>query len=67
MEKVISIILIIATIYLVMGLLFTTFFLAKGIHKVDEGAHGSPLSFRLIIAPGVIVFWIVLLKKMLNK
>jgi len=38
-------------------------FIVKGVDVVDEGAHGSSLGFRIIIIPGVIVFWIVLLRK----
>lgn len=30
---------------------------------VDEGAHGSGWGFRLIIIPGIVVFWPLLLRK----
>ncbi len=67
MEKVFEIILIIFEIYLGCGIFFAIYFLSKGIHKLDGGAHGSSLSFRLLIAAGVIVFWIYLLKKIISK
>ena len=38
-------------------------FILKGINKIDEGGHGSSIGFRIIIIPGVIVFWVVLLRK----
>jgi hypothetical protein len=38
-------------------------FIIKGVDVVDEGARGSGIGFRIIIIPGVIVFWVVLLKK----
>ncbi len=53
---------IIAT-YLVCGFLFAIPFIIKGIGKVDESARGSTIGFRIIIMPGVIVFWPFLLKK----
>jgi hypothetical protein len=55
--------LIMAALYLLAGSLFAVFFLTKGIEKLDGTAHGSGWSFRLIILPGTIVLWPVLLKK----
>ena len=52
-----------AALYLVAGVLFAFFFLIKGIQKVDTAAYGSGWGFRLIILPGVITFWPVLLTK----
>jgi len=59
----VEILLMIAAVYLVLGLLFVIPFLMKGLTKVDEGAHGSTMGFKIIIIPGVIVFWPVLLSK----
>jgi hypothetical protein len=64
---IVEIILIIAVLYLLAGVLFVIPFLVKGISKVDEGAHGGTIGFKIIIIPGVIVFWPVLLKKWLEK
>ena len=58
-----QLIIIIVLIYLVMGLLFAIPFLWKGITKVDEGTINSKFGFKMIIMPGVIVFWPVLLRK----
>jgi hypothetical protein len=63
----VEILLITAAVYLVLGLLFVIPFLMKGLNKVDEGAHGSTIGFKIIIIPGVIVFWPVLLKKWIRK
>jgi hypothetical protein len=60
---VVKIILLVVLIYLLAGALFVIPFLFKGITKVDEGAHGVSIGFKIIIIPGVIVFWPVLLKK----
>ena len=63
----VEILLIIAAIYLVLGVLFVIPFLMKGLNKVDEGANGSTIGFKIIIIPGVIVFWPVLLSKWMKK
>lgn len=62
-ETITGILLIVAAIYLIAGLLFAIPFVISGVNKMDEGAHGSSIGFRIIIIPGVIVFWPVLLKK----
>ena len=59
----VEILLIIAAVYLALGVVFVISFLMKGLMKVDEGAHGSTMGFKIIIIPGVIVFWPVLLSK----
>ena len=63
----VEILLIIAAVYLLMGVLFVIPFLIKGLNKVDEGAHGSTFGFKIIIIPGVIVFWPVLLTKWMKE
>ena len=63
----VEILLIIAAIYLLGGVLFVIPFLMKGLNKIDEGAHGSTIGFKIIIIPGVIVFWPVLLAKWMKK
>lgn len=67
MEEIISILFIIAGIYLAAGLLFAIVFLLKGIEKVDEGAHGATWGFKLIIIPGIMALWPLLLKKWIRS
>jgi hypothetical protein len=62
-----NIILFVLVTYLVCGLLFTGFFITKGVDKIDEGARGASTGFRIIIVPGSIVFWPFLLKKWINS
>lgn len=62
-EPMIQVILIIVLIYLLIGVVFVIPFLAKGLTKVDQGAHGGTIGFKIIIIPGVVVFWPVLLNK----
>ena len=63
MNFMVEIVLIIVLIYLLLGIVFVIPFLMKGLTKVDEGAHGGTIGFKIIIIPGVIVFWPVLLRK----
>jgi hypothetical protein len=63
---IIDALLILAAIYILAGFIFMIAFLIKGIDVVDEGAHGSTIGFKLIIVPGVIIFWPLLLKKWFN-
>jgi hypothetical protein len=60
---IVIIIFYIAAVYLALGFLFMIPFIIKGVNKIDEGAHGGSIGFRIIIIPGVIVFWIVLLNR----
>jgi hypothetical protein len=63
MVILVSIILVVAALYFLLGVLFAFFFLAKGIQKTDAAVTGSSRGFRFIILPGIIVLWPVLLNK----
>lgn len=62
-EQIVTVILMVIAAFLSAGILFSVFFLARGLKVVDEGAHGSSIGFRIIIIPGIIVFWPMLLRK----
>ena len=66
LTTIISLLLIAIATYLLAGMVFTIFFQAKGLSKIDDGVHGSSVGFRIIIIPGCIVFWFVLMKKWIN-
>ena len=59
----VNIILIIVALYLAAGLVFAIPFVLRGVMRIDEGATGSKWGFRLIIIPGTMVFWPLLLRK----
>ena len=63
----VEILLIIAAICLLVGVLFVIPFLMKGLNRIDEGAHGSTIGFKIIIIPGVIVLWPLLLSKWMKS
>ena len=60
---VITVFLIAVAVYLTVGLAFSIPFVIRGVTQIDEGAVGSKWGFRLIIIPGTMVFWPLLLKK----
>lgn len=60
----IAIILLVLTIHLGVGLLWAPWFLARGIARLDPAARGSSIAFRLLIAPGVVALWPVLLVRL---
>ena len=43
------------------GLLFAAAFVWFGVQRLDSEARGSGIAFRLLILPGVIAFWPMLL------
>lgn len=63
----VEVVLIIVLIYFLLGVLFVIPFLLKGLTKVDKGARGGTIGFKIIIIPGVIVFWPVLLNKWMKN
>ena len=64
---IIDIVLGAMALYLAIGLLFSIYFYAGGAAKMDEGAKGTPWHFKLIIFPGVVLFWSVLILKLKKK
>jgi hypothetical protein len=51
------------TAYVVVGLLFAPAFVIKGVQRIDPHAQGAPLGFRLLILPGSVAFWPLLLAR----
>jgi hypothetical protein len=51
------------TLYTGVGLAFAIAFLAQGVSRIDVHAAGTRLGFRLLIFPGVVALWPVLLNR----
>ena len=62
-ETIVLFVFVMLGIYLLAGVLFSMVFIVKGLNKMDEGAVESGIGFKLIILPGCIVLWPLLLKK----
>jgi len=56
-------ILIAALIYAVVGGAFAVAFLRRGIRTVDPGAVGAPAGFFILIFPGLVALWPVMLRR----
>lgn len=62
-EQVVELCVAAAGIYAAAGALFAAAFAARGVNAVDPAARHSGLAFRLLIIPGVIAFWPLLLRR----
>lgn len=54
-------------LYLLLGFLFGLFFVFKGVQKVDPVADHTSWRFRLLILPGTMALWPILLNKWIKK
>lgn len=52
-----------AATYVALGLLFAAPFLIRGVGKVDPHAVNAGVTVRLILLPGTVVLWPLLLKR----
>jgi len=50
--------------YLAIGLVFGLWFVFKGIDRLDADIHGSSWRARLMLLPGTVGLWPVLLRKL---
>lgn len=55
-----------AFIYFIIGVLFSIPFVSRFIEVIDEGVKGSHWTFKMIILPGCVALWPLLLVKLLN-
>ena len=53
--------------YAALGFAFAIAFVARGIRSVDPVAKGSSIGFRLIVFPGVVALWPLLLRVWVRK
>ena len=53
--------------YAQVGVIFGIFFLTRGIHRVDEQARHTSVAFRLMILPGVVALWPLLLSRWISR
>jgi len=54
-------------LYLLLGLIFSFYFYLKAGARIDEGTSGTPWHFKVIIFPGVVLFWSILFIKLIRK
>lgn len=66
-ESLVDGLLLLISVYLLLGILFSIYFLVKGARELDEGVEGTPWHFKLLIWPGSVLLWVVLLTRILRK
>jgi hypothetical protein len=54
-------------LYVGLGLVFAVPFVWSGVQRLDSEAQGSGIGFRLLILPGVAVFWPMFLDRWRRK
>ena len=62
-EQIVSIMLMLAGVYLLVGIVFYFPFIRKGVHHFDDGVKSAPLFMKIMIFPGTVALWPILLKK----
>ncbi len=48
--------------YCAVGLVVGAAFVVRGVQRVDAGARGAPMLFRVLILPGAAALWPVVLR-----
>lgn len=56
-------ILLLLSIYAAIGAAFATAFIIRGAARIDPAARGGSLAFRLLLWPGALALWPLLLTK----
>ncbi|MFA8436341.1 MAG: hypothetical protein ACEPOZ_17660 [Marinifilaceae bacterium] len=53
-------------LYLFLGLVFLIYFYTKGLSRLDKATEGTSTAFKLLIAPGTLLLWPLLLLKIIK-
>jgi hypothetical protein len=64
--ELIGLILNAAALYAAAGAVFALAFLALGLPRIDNGAKGAGVMFRLLILPGLIALWPLMMIRWLS-
>jgi len=64
-ERVVEVGLLLLGAYVAAGLAFAVAFVSAGVTRIDAEARGAGLGFRLLILPGSVAFWPLLLRRWL--
>lgn len=60
-----EVVVLLCTVYIACGLVFAPFFVWRGAGRIDPTAQSAGLGFRLMILPGVVGLWPILLRRWL--
>lgn len=62
-DTVATILLLLVGLYILIGIIFYFPFIRKGVHTIDGGVKGASTFMKVLIFPGIIALWPILLKK----
>ncbi|MEO9971247.1 MAG: hypothetical protein ABJG15_15730 [Hyphomonadaceae bacterium] len=54
-------------LYFLIGVVFAVLFVSLGVQKIDPAARGMPIRARLIILPGTMLLWPLMLVKWMTQ
>lgn len=58
--------LTILALYVAAGLIFSIYFAAVGVTKLDKAARGTSVFFRILIVPGTVALWPYLVQRLIR-
>jgi hypothetical protein len=67
LEQVANVLVHALYLYGTLGFIFAIPFVVKGVQRIDEEAVGTGWGFRVLIVPGSVAFWPMLLKRWLGR
>jgi hypothetical protein len=53
----------VAGVYAAIGLVFALLFVTRGVSRVDPAAIGGSVGFRILIIPGTVALWPLLMRR----
>ncbi len=62
-ERLAAVLVLALEVYAALGLAFALAFVSFGVQEIDPEAKRTRLGFRLLIIPGVMAFWPMLLRR----
>ena len=64
LETVANGLVLVVGLYVAIGLLFALYFVWRGVDGVDPSAEGGTWGFRLLILPGTVALWPLLVRRL---
>ena len=67
MKTLPELLVLVVGIYSALGLLFAVPFVARGVKRIDPSAVEGTWGFRLLIVPGVVALWPLMLARWIRR
>lgn len=62
-ERIVALFVDALSLYAVLGVVFAAAFVSVGVKRIDAQAVGTGVGFRILIFPGSVAFWPLLLRR----